>query len=220
MFSADLSTPGARRSAWLDSFFIDHAFFRIGWSNWAAVVPGRLYRSNHLTPRRLAKAAERYHLRTVINLRGERPTGSNALSVDAASKLGLTHIYMAFESRGAPHRDRILRIADIYRTMQEPALIHCKSGADRAGLAAGLFLLLNGGNSADALRQMSWRFGHVARSRTGILDAFFVKYAREGEGKKSFIDWVRDDYDEMALCRDFAAGGLASFLNDRILARE
>ena len=135
MFSADLSTPGARRSAWLDSFFIDHAFFRIGWSNWAAVVPGRLYRSNHLTPRRLAKAAERYHLRTVINLRGERPTGSNALSVDAASKLGLTHIYMAFESRGAPHRDRILRIADIYRTMQEPGwrpgCFCCLTGAIR-----------------------------------------------------------------------------------------
>jgi hypothetical protein len=34
------------------------------------------------------------------------------------------------------------------------------------------------------------------------------------------LDWVRDDYDEAALKRNFVAGGLASFINDRLLARE
>jgi protein tyrosine/serine phosphatase len=220
MFTGDLTEAGGRRGAWIDSFFADHAFFRVTWSNFAAVVPGRLYRSNHLTPARLAWATKRFGLRTVINLRGERPTGSNALSVDAAQRLGLAHVFMAFESRGAPHRDRILKLAEIYRTMQEPALIHCKSGADRAGLAAGLFLLMNGGSAAEALRQMSLRFGHIRQSRTGILDAFFLHYAAEGEGRKPFLDWVRDDYDEAALRREFHAGGLATFLNDRILVRE
>ena len=42
----------------------------------------------------------------------------------------------------------------------------------------------------------------------------------EGEGRKPFLDWLREDYDEMALRRDFVAGGLASFVNDRLLARE
>ena len=104
--------------------------------------------------------------------------------------------------------------------MRRPALIHCKSGADRAGLAAGLFIMLNGGATREALAQLSWRFGHLSRSRTGILDAFFVRYALDGEGRIPFLDWVRDEYDEMALRRDFVAGGLASFINDRVLARE
>jgi hypothetical protein len=42
----------------------------------------------------------------------------------------------------------------------------------------------------------------------------------EGEGRKPFLDWVRDDYDEEALKRDFRANGLASFVNDWVLAHE
>jgi protein tyrosine/serine phosphatase len=224
MFRGTLAKPEARRvdraRAWSDSLLVDHAVFRVLWDNWATVVPGRLYRSNHPTPARLSAAMQRYGLRTVLNLRGHRQCGSDALSRDAAQRLGLIHIDAPFESRGAPHRDRILRLAEIFRTMKEPALMHCKSGADRAGLGAGLYLMLNGGTTQQALAQLSWRFGHFSRSRTGILDAFFVRYALEAEGRKPFLDWVRDDYDEMALRRDFVAGGLSSFITDRVLVRE
>ena len=219
-FRPDLTTPSGRASAWGNSLLVDHAVFRALWSNLAEVVPGKLYRSNHPTPGRLARVARRLGLRTLINLRGQRACGSDALSRDAAARLGLAHIDMAFESRGAPHRDRVLRFADIYRGLDAPALVHCKSGADRAGLASGLAILLEGGRAVDALGQLSWRFGHVSRSRTGVLDAFFVRYAAEAEGRLPFLDWVRDEYDEAALRRDFAAGGLASFINDRLLRRE
>jgi protein tyrosine/serine phosphatase len=214
------SRPADRARAWTDSLLVDHAVFRLLWDNWAEIVPGRLYRSNHPTPARLAAAMRRHGLRTVLNLRGHRQCGSDALSREAAERLGLTHIDAPFESRGAPHRDRILRLAEIFRTMPEPALMHCKSGADRAGLGAGLYLMLNGGTTQQALAQLSWRFGHFKRSRTGILDAFFIRYALEAEGRKPFLDWVRDDYDEMALRRDFVAGGLSSFITDRVLLRE
>ena len=97
--------------------------------------------------------------------------------------------------------------------MRAPGLLHCKSGADRAGLAAGLFVLFQGGTARDALDQLSLRFGHIRQAKTGILDAFFLRYQRESEGRKPFLDWVRDDYDEAALRRDFHANGLASFIN-------
>ena len=199
---------------------LDHAVFRLFWHNFAEVIPGRLYRSNHPTPATLAVLVRRYGVRTVVNLRGDKPNGSTALTLDAAGRLGLAHEFLAFESRGAPHRDRILRFHDLYRRMETPALIHCKSGADRAGLAAGLALLFEGATAADALRQLSWRFGHFSASRSGVLDAFFVAYATQGEGRVPFLDWVRSEYDEDDLRRRFAAHGLASFLNDRLLRRE
>ena len=220
MFDGDLATRAARAAAWRDSLLADHAVFRVLWGNLAEVVPGRLYRSNHPTPARLAAAKRRYGLRTLINLRGHRQCGSDALSREAAAALGLTHVDMAFESRGAPHRDRILRFADIYRALDAPALMHCKSGADRAGLAAGLAILFEGGGSREALAQLSWRFGHWSRSRTGVLDAFFIRYAAEAEGRVPFLDWVERGYDEAALRRDFVAGGLASFVVDQVLVRE
>ena len=199
---------------------MDHAVFRAVWTNFAEVLPGRLYRSNHPTPGRLAALARTLELRTLINLRGHRACGSDALSRDMAARLGLQHVDMAFESRGAPHRDRILRFAEIMRGLRTPALMHCKSGADRAGLAAGLAIVLEGGAAADALKQLSWRFGHWSRARTGVLDAFFIRYAAEAEGRVPFLHWVEHEYDEAALKRDFIAGGLASFVTDRVLRRE
>ena len=220
VFSRPLVTSRDRAVAWRDSLLVDHAIFRVLWENLAEVVPGKLYRSNHPTPARLAAAKRRYGLRSLINLRGHRQCGSDALSRHTAAELGLHHIDMAFESRGAPHRDRILRFADLYRTLEAPALMHCKSGADRAGLASGLAVLFEGGSSTDALAQLSWRFGHWSRSRTGILDAFFVRYAAEAEGRVPFLHWVEHEYDEAALRRDFVAGGLSSFIVDRVLVRE
>jgi len=220
IFRGDISTARGRTVAWIDALFIDHAVFRLVWSNLAAVVPGKLYRCNHPTPYRLARLTRRYGIKTVINLRGQTGSGSDALSRDAARRLGLHFHDIPMESRGAPQRDRVLKLYEIFRTMQAPALMHCKSGADRAGLAAGLFVLFEGGSAAQALRQLSLRFGHVRQAPTGILDAFFLRYQREGEGRKPFLDWLRQDYDEAALRREFHANRLASFITDRMLARE
>jgi protein tyrosine/serine phosphatase len=221
IYKGSLASPAGRRNAWVDALFVDHAILRIFWTNFAAVAPGKLYRSNHPTPGNLAAFTRKVGLKSVINLRGLAKNGSDALSRDGAARLGLEFYDMAFESRGAPHRDRILRLAEIYRTMAAPALIHCKSGADRAGLAAGLYILLHGGSVSQALRQLSLRFGHIKQSKTGILDAFFLTYARDGEALgKPFLDWVREDYDEAALRAAFKAGALAGFINDRLLARE
>ncbi len=220
MFDRPLDDRRSRRAAWRDSLFVDHAIFRLVWTNVATVVPGKVYRANHPAPFHLARFARRYRLRTLVNLRGHRRCGSDALSREAAPAIGLAHVDMAFESRGAPHRDRILRFAALYAGFDFPILMHCKSGADRAGLASGLVVLFEGGTATEALRQLSWRFGHFRRSRTGILDAFFLRYRAEAEGRIAFLDWVRDEYDEAALKRDFVAGRLSSFLTDKVLRRE
>lgn len=219
----DLSTHAARRSALLDSLIADHAVLRLGWRNWAVVEPGRLYRSNHPLPWQLARAARRHGLRSVINLRADAArSGSDALGEWQAAALGLTHVYAPFESRGAPHRDRILRLAELFRTLPEPVLVHCKSGADRAGLVAGIWLLLQGRPVAEALDQLHWRFGHVSASRTGVLDAFFRDYAafQAAHGPKPFLDWVREDYDEAGLRQRFRSRPWADRLVDGVLRRE
>ncbi|POF61647.1 protein tyrosine phosphatase [Novacetimonas maltaceti] len=220
MFDGTLSSASGRGRAWIDSLFVDHAILRMTWTNFRTVIPGRVYRCNHPTPWRLTMATRRLHLKTLVNLRGHRQCGSDALSRDAAHRLGLRHIDMAFESRNAPHRDRIERFEKIYRSLTFPMLMHCKSGADRTGLAAGLVLLFEGGTARDALRQLSWKNGHFNSSRTGVLDAFFLRYQAEAEGRIPFMQWVRTEYDEDRLRRDFRAGKIAAFLNDSILRRE
>jgi len=214
------TAPRVRFRDWADALLGDHALFRTGWRNWGVVAPGRLYRSNHPLPWQLRAAARRHRIRSVINLRGFRPdSGADVLSRAEAHALGLAHHDAPFESRGAPHRERVLRLAELFARVEEPVLIHCKSGADRTGLASGIWLLQQGRPVAEALEQLSLRHGHVRQSKTGILDAFFALYAAEAQGRP-FLAWVREGYDPAALKRGFASAGWADTLMDRVLKRE
>lgn len=218
--SFTLDTPSGRLRAWADALFVDHAILRLAWRNRAAVEEGRLYRSNQPLPFHLALEARR-GIRTVINLRGVRDCGSDVLAREACARLGLAMIDAPFESRGAPHKERILRLAGLFEAIGYPALIHCKSGADRAGLVAAIYLLLRGRPVEEAARQLSWRYGHVAAGKTGILDAFLERYAAaQAESGIGFLDWVRGPYDEQALREDFHASRLGTFVTDRLLRRE
>ena len=116
IYRGDITTARGRLLAWVDALFVDHAVFRLAveqsrrqWrraGSIAATTP---------PPRRLAALTRRLGLKTLINLRGPTGNGSDALSREAAAWLGLDFIDMALESRGAPQRDRILRLHGIYR---------------------------------------------------------------------------------------------------------
>lgn len=212
MFDGTLSSPRQRLHAWLDGLFKDHALFRLVWTNLAPVIPGRVWRSNHPTPSRLRRWRKTLGLKTVFNLRGHRRCGADALGREMCQHIGLPYLDMAFESRNAPHKDRILRFHSLYKQAQFPLLLHCKSGADRTGLASGLIILFEGGTAEDALKQLHWRFLHFRHSRTGVLDAFFLLYQKTAEGHLSFLDWLHYEYDEDALRTAYRAGTFSHLL--------
>jgi protein tyrosine/serine phosphatase len=201
IFRGDLASPGGRARAWVDSLLVDHGLLRLVWTNWATVAPNRVYRCNHPTPGRLARAVRRHGLRSLINLRGATGNGSDALSRERAARLALQFFDVPFSSTQAPTRSQVLALVAALQSATPPVLLHCKSGADRAGFAAGVFILMEGGTAAAAMRELSLWFGHLRRSRAGVLDAFFQRYAHDAEGKKPFLDWLREDYDAATLRR-------------------
>ncbi len=220
IFRGDLSTRRGRAVAWVDSLLIDHAALRLIWRNWGVVVPGVLYRSSHPTPGQLVRARRQVGLRSLINLRGATRSGSDALSREQADRLDLTLLDIALSSGRAPDRATLVQLAETLHAAPKPALLHCKSGADRAAFASAVFILLNGGNAADALGQMSLWHGHLRRSRAGVLDAVLLRYQATAEGRLSFRDWVTSAYDADEITASFKAGGLSGFMQDRILRRE
>ena len=191
MFRGTLARPDARTAdrarAWSDSLLVDHAVFRVLWDNWAEVVPGRLYRSNHPTPSRLAAAMRRHGLRTVLNLRGHRQWRIGC-TVPRGPPSGLAWSISTRRSKAAAPRIATASCGwrRIFRTMQEPVLMHCKSGADRAGLGAGLYLMLNGGTTREALAQLSWRFGHFSRSPHRYLGCVLHPLCDGSRGPQAF----------------------------------
>ncbi len=100
--------------------------------------------------------------------------------------------------------------------------MHCKSGADRAGFAAALYLLLQRDQpAAVAQEQLSWRYLHLRGAATGVLHFLLERYAADTAATPmAFRDWVATRYDPEALMAEYRSGGAADFLVDRVLGRE
>jgi protein tyrosine/serine phosphatase len=219
----DLSTSRGRLKAYLDYLWSDHAYLRLGFQN-AHWVSAELIRTNQPWPFQLRRWRD-LGVRTVINLRGGGyPTSFYLLEKDACARLGVTLIDFAVSSREAPTRAQVEGAKRLFETVEYPALMHCKSGADRAGVMSVLYAHFRLGlplREAVA-RELSFRTLHLRQGKTGVLDYTFERYWEDGEpAGLSFLDWVRQPtYDPKALKASFQAGLWGSLVADTLLRRE
>jgi protein tyrosine/serine phosphatase len=216
----DLSTRRDRFRATWDLLWRDHGFIRLVFRN-AHRVSDELMRSNQPWPHQLAAWKAR-GVRTVVSLRGGTDGVHHLIEKAACEALGLRFVTFRIGSREAPRAEQVVAAKRLFEEMAYPALIHCKSGSDRAGIMGVLYLHLRKGlPMAQALRQLSLRYGHVGRGETGLPDYVFAKYQAEGEpAGLSFAEWVQGPgYDPEALARAYRARPLASGL-ERLLRRE
>ena len=217
----DLSTFWGRARAYWDFWWGDHAFLRLGFSNAHWIGPDMI-RTNHPWPFQLAWWKKR-GLKTVINLRGGPQSAHYQLEKDAVDRLGMAWVDAPMGSREVPSRERVLHAKEIFETIEYPALMHCKSGADRAGIMAVLYRHFHLGEPIrDAVRELGLRTLHVKQGKTGVLDYVFEVYLDDVEPRGiSFIDWVMsDEYDPVAIKAEFQAGWWATLLTDKLLRRE
>lgn len=215
-----MTTPWQRTLGHVESVFIDHAVFRLAYANHHP-VGSKLFRSSQPSPSHIRRAA-RAGVRTVVNLRGQRDCASYTLEAEACARHGVTLVDFPVNSRDAPRRETLHGARALFETIEYPALIHCKSGADRAGFMAALYLLAHEGRPvAEAAKQLHWRFGHFRQARTGILDHFFDLYAAyAARSPMGFWEWVDRVYDPEATRASFRSREWADTVVDRLLARE
>jgi len=223
----DLTTPAGRRAARRALMIGDHGVLRLFYDNTHEIDPGRLWRTYQPSPARLRRWQEK-GIRTVINLRGETPAGHYMLEREACERLGMTLIDFRVFSREAPTREIIYGARDLFSTLEYPAIMHCKSGADRAGMMAVLYQFLHQGKPLDvARRQLSWRFGHVRHGKTGVIDFAFDLYkdyaynnAIALDDRAAFLRWIDGDYDPAAIKSSFMSTWWGRILTEKILRRE
>ncbi|MBS0241829.1 MAG: tyrosine-protein phosphatase [Proteobacteria bacterium] len=205
---------------WADMLLVDHGIFRLFYLNLHRLGHGA-WRAAQPAPHQIAGIAAR-GIKTIVNLRGPRICGSYWLEQQACRRHGVRLVDFQLRSRAAPSREEIFGARDLFRSLEQPILFHCKSGADRAGLASALYLISVEGVPVDeARRQLSLRFGHIRQSDTGMLDYFFKRYLEaNARSPVDFFDWVARDYDADELKRTFHANGWANVLVNKVLRRE
>lgn len=204
-YSHDISNPEERAKSQHYVDWLDHGILRRRWHNFAEVGPG-FYRSNHPDDERFSDYAER-GIVTVINLRGAPERAFYNFEAESCERLGLTLITLSMSARLAPKRETLLELLRVLETAQKPALVHCKSGADRTGLVSAIYRIHCLGQSiAQARVELSPRYLHFRMSKTGILD--YILDLFEAAHKRIGISleaWIAQDYDAEKVQADFEA---------------
>lgn len=221
MADFDLSTPGGRFSTTLNYLWNDHAYLRLGFSN-AHWISDELVRTNQPWPFQLAEWKRR-GVKTIINLRGGFDASFHALEKDACQRLGLTMVDFTITSREVPSRARVHGAKALFDSIEYPALMHCKSGADRAGIMSVFYMHFRQGKTIrDSLEQLSLKYLHIKQGKTGVLDYTFERYLAEGEpAGQTFLEWVDSPaYDEAGIKADFRSQMWGRLLTEGVLKRE
>ena len=219
-WAGDLDAPGARRKAAIDMLVFDHGLLRKAWRNEHEIDVG-VWRSNQPDPGMIRRLKSQ-GFKAILNLRGETQWGSYLLEREACRAAGIELVDFKLSSRKLPSREEIQALDRIFSGLPRPFLMHCKSGADRAGFAAALYLLLQRDQPvAVAQEQLSWKYLHLRGAATGVLHFLLERYAADtAETPMAFRDWVATRYEPEALMAEYRSDGAADFLVDRVLGRE
>lgn len=194
-YNTDLSTPENRRRAHIYNMWFDHAVLRKIWTNFFEVAPG-VYRSNQPTHERFEALKEK-GFKSVLNLRGAAGAAHYLVEEESCNQLDLTLVNCNLHARKAASRDEILAVLNAFKSIEKPFVMHCKSGADRAGLASAMYLMCEMGTPVSEARAMlGVKYVHLKWSKTGVLDYILDCYeARNARDAIGFRAWIETEYD-------------------------
>ncbi|SLN47611.1 fused DSP-PTPase phosphatase/NAD kinase-like protein [Roseisalinus antarcticus] len=198
-FGTDISDPAQRRRSRWHYNWLDHAQLRRLWSNQKEIAPG-VWRSNQPSRARLKALRDGKGVRTILNLRGEDVFAHYLFLREDCAELGLKLVDVKLNATKAPVRERLVALLDAFESIERPFLMHCKSGADRTGLAAVLWMMLKEGQRLDeARRQLHWTHLHWRNSAAGIMDDILDLYeARNARAPIAIDTWIRTEYTKEA----------------------
>lgn len=153
-------------------------YYQFGRGNFHVVTPGEAYRSAQLSEGRLAKYIDAHGIRSVINLRFPNESARwYQRETTLCERLGVEHRSVPLTAFAAPTPEQVSALLTYFETLPRPVLIHCRAGADRAGVASALWKeVIDGASKEEARVQLSFRYGHISWSATGVLDDFFAAW--------------------------------------------
>lgn len=205
---------------YLDMLLLDHLVIRLFFPN-RHKLSDEAWRAAQPLPHQVRDNARR-GIRTIVNLRGRSDSSTYAYEEETCREAGVKLVDFRIRSRAAPTRAEVLAARDLFQSLDYPVLMHCKSGADRVGLMSVLYLHTRRGVPiADALKQLSLRYGHIRQADTGILFHFFEAYLDyAAKTPIAFYEWIEKVYDPAEVAARLHSRRWANRVVDTILDRE
>lgn len=163
-------------------------FFADIWlkGNFHTITNNQAYRSRQLDKKLLTFYITKYDIKSIINLRGEEK-GVNWYDdeLKVCSIYNIVHYDLDLAMDKIPKNKDIQTLLTIFKTAPKPVLIHCLGGSDRTGLAATLWkLVIDKEDKKQALKQMSFFYGHMPFGKATILDKWLLNNIKSDNNLK------------------------------------
>lgn len=109
--------------------------------NFGVVAAGKVFRSGELTPSAMRRVAEKYGVKTVVDLGAyEEGTDGERLQQRTADVLGLTRYKFDLEGDGTGNPNSyVLALRLMTDPAKQPILVHCSAGSERTGVLTALY---------------------------------------------------------------------------------
>ena len=144
-----------------------------------------VYRSAQLFSFNMPYYLEEYQIKTVLNLRGEKPHQKWYQDEQRITKEhNITLITYKISARKYLDFNHTSQIVNILKNAQKPLLIHCEGGADRTSLVSALYRYAIKHQSKDkAQEELSIIYGHVplVRPKVIAMEKSFYNYIEKSK---------------------------------------
>ncbi len=147
--------------------------------NFHVVTKNELYRGAQMDNDELSYYLNKYHIKSVLNLRGKSPDAQwYKDEIKISKKFDVRHYDYGFSASHLLSIKKMKNIVELLERLPKPILIHSKAGADRSGLVAALWLYkIKHYSFKKSFEQLSVLFGHFPYlgSPTVAMDKSFIR---------------------------------------------
>lgn len=219
----NLKTSWGRVLAWLYAMLVEHNFTNLLRFNFHR-ISDEAFRSSQPTMWQMRRVVRKYGIRTIINLKGaDSDSAYWAFEREQCEKLEIRLEDVEIFSRNIPEAARLRHAKEVFENAEYPIWIHCKAGADRAGIYSTLYQYFRKHIPIEETDQLRlWPYGHIRHSNAGKIDYYLGLYTdyHKTHPLVGLLEWAETIADRDKINQEFKAGGLASFVNDYVLRRE
>ena len=157
--------------------------------NFGTVQKGVLYRSAQPDADDIEKYAQKYGIKSILNLQGKSDNDDwYKEEISASKKFNLNHYDVAISALHEPSKEQMLQIIQILKEAPKPILVHCLGGADRTGLVTSIYEYAIAGQPAkEAQQNLSVFHGHLPYfgNKTIAMDRAFDAFVASHPAESS-----------------------------------